>query len=155
VREERVSEINHIADHINISLTELIQKVDEEIGKAAAEVEKKVTGAEGRLAQAENRHSELMARREKRRQELGKSLWGQVFTFAVLLCGSNSGDSIQQLTSSMRQMRTSIEKGSFQPFNRSATFTTGISPFQAFQSFNRFAQFKTFSRILVTWKGSK
>ena len=70
VREERVSEINRIADHINLSLTELLQKVDEEIGKAAAEVENKVTGAEGRLAQAENRHAELMARREKRRQEL-------------------------------------------------------------------------------------
>ena len=70
VREERVSEINRIADHINLSLTELLQKVDEEIGKAVAEVEKKVTGAEGRLAQAENRHAELMARREKRRQKL-------------------------------------------------------------------------------------
>ncbi|MBI4527341.1 MAG: DUF3883 domain-containing protein [Deltaproteobacteria bacterium] len=70
VREERVSEINRIADHINLSLTELLQKVDEEIGKAATEVENKITGAEGRLAQAENRHAELMARREKRRQEL-------------------------------------------------------------------------------------
>jgi hypothetical protein len=70
VREERVSEINRIADHINLSLTELLQKVDEEIGKAAAEVENKITGAEGRLAQAENRHAELMGRREKRRQEL-------------------------------------------------------------------------------------
>lgn len=63
-------EIDRIADHINLSLTELLQKVDEEIGKAAAEVEKKITGAEGRLAQAENRHAELMGRREKRRKEL-------------------------------------------------------------------------------------
>ena len=70
VREERLSEVNRIADHVNLSLTELLQKVDDEIGKAAAEVEKTVVGAEGRLAQAENRHSELMARREKRRQEL-------------------------------------------------------------------------------------
>jgi hypothetical protein len=70
VRDERVVEIDRIADHINLSLTELLQKVDEEIGKADAEVEKKLTGAEGRLAQAENRHAELMARREKRRQEL-------------------------------------------------------------------------------------
>ena len=70
VREERVSEIERIADHIDLSLTELLQKADEEIGKAAAEVENKITGAEGRLAQAENRHAELMARREKRRQEL-------------------------------------------------------------------------------------
>jgi superfamily II DNA or RNA helicase len=70
VREERGSEINRIADHINLSLTELLQKVDEEIGSAAAEVDKKITGAEGRLAQAENRHADLMGRREKRRQEL-------------------------------------------------------------------------------------
>jgi hypothetical protein len=58
------------AEHINLPFTELLQKVDEEIGKAAAEVEKKVIGAEGRLAQAENRHAELMTRREKRRQAL-------------------------------------------------------------------------------------
>jgi hypothetical protein len=70
VRQERLVEIDRIADHINLSLTELLQKVDEEIGKAAAEVEKKITGAEGRLAQAENRHAELMGRREKRRKEL-------------------------------------------------------------------------------------
>ncbi|HEX9271315.1 MAG TPA: DUF3883 domain-containing protein, partial [Candidatus Binatia bacterium] len=70
VRQERIVEIDRIADHINLSLTELLQKVDEEIGKADAEVEKKITGAEGRLAQAENRHAELMARRENRRIEL-------------------------------------------------------------------------------------
>ncbi|MBI2350466.1 MAG: helicase, partial [Deltaproteobacteria bacterium] len=70
VREERLSEVDRIAAHIELSLTELIQKADEEIGRAAAEIEKKVPGAEGRLAQAETRHSELMERREKRRQEL-------------------------------------------------------------------------------------
>ncbi|MGH7802452.1 MAG: helicase-related protein [Thermodesulfobacteriota bacterium] len=70
VRSERVSEIDRIAEHINLSLTELLQKVDEEIGRAAAEVEQKVVGAEGRLAQAEARHAELMARRERRRVEL-------------------------------------------------------------------------------------
>ena len=53
-----------------MSLTELLQKADEEIGKIAAEVEQKLPGAEGRLAQAEVRHSELLARREKRRVEL-------------------------------------------------------------------------------------
>ena len=67
VREERLSEVDRIAAHIELSLTELIQKADEEIGRAAAEAEKKVVGAEGRLAQAETRHSELMERREKRR----------------------------------------------------------------------------------------
>lgn len=70
VRSERVSEIDRIAEHINFSLTELLQKVDEEIGRAASEVEQKVVGAEGRLAQAEARHAELMTRRERRRKEL-------------------------------------------------------------------------------------
>ena len=40
------------------------------IGYAAEEVDKKVVGAEGRLAQAEARHSEVLARREGRRMEL-------------------------------------------------------------------------------------
>jgi hypothetical protein len=70
VRGERVPEIERIAQHVELSLTELLQKVDEEIGKASAEVEQKVPGAEGRLAQAENRHAKLLARRERRRKEL-------------------------------------------------------------------------------------
>lgn len=70
VRAERLSEIDRIAEHVELSLTELLQKADEEIGRAASEVEQKVTGAEGRLAQAEARHAELLARRERRRQEL-------------------------------------------------------------------------------------
>lgn len=72
VRAERIHEIENIAEHIELSLTELLQKADEEIGRAASEVEQKVTGAEGRLAQAEARHAELLARRERRRQELGR-----------------------------------------------------------------------------------
>ena len=70
VRTERLLEIDRIAAHIELSLTELLQKADEEIGKLAAEVEQKLPGAEGRLAQAEARHSELLTRREKRRLEL-------------------------------------------------------------------------------------
>jgi len=70
VRTERRSEIERISAHIELSLTELIQKADEEIGKAAAEIEKKVAGAAGRLAMAESRHAELLARRDKRRKEL-------------------------------------------------------------------------------------
>jgi superfamily II DNA or RNA helicase len=70
VRRERQTEVDRIAAHVELSLTELLQKVDEEIGKAAAEVEQKVVGAEGRLAQAEARHADLLARRDKRRQEL-------------------------------------------------------------------------------------
>lgn len=70
MRSERLSEVDRIAAHIELSLTELLQRADEEIGRAAAEIEQKVTGAEGRLAQAETRHAELLDRREKRRQDL-------------------------------------------------------------------------------------
>ena len=72
VRFERLSEIERIATHVELSLTELLQKADEEIGKLASEVERKAPGAEGRLAQAESRHAELLARREKRRLELDR-----------------------------------------------------------------------------------
>jgi superfamily II DNA or RNA helicase len=72
VREDRLSEIDRIAAHVDLSLTELLQKADEEIGKADAEIQKKVQGAEGRLAQAEARHAELLTRRDKRRQELDR-----------------------------------------------------------------------------------
>ena len=70
VREERVAEVDRIATHVDVSLTELLQKADEEIGKANAEVEKGTLGAQGRLAQAEARHEELLARRDRRRREL-------------------------------------------------------------------------------------
>jgi superfamily II DNA or RNA helicase len=72
VRDERIHEIENIAEHVEFSLTELLQKADEEIGRAVSEVEQKVTGAEGRLAQAEARHADLLARRERRREELGR-----------------------------------------------------------------------------------
>ena len=70
VRSERLTEVDRIADHVELSLTELLSKADEEIGRAAAEVDDKAHGAEGRMAQAETRHTELLARRERRRQEL-------------------------------------------------------------------------------------
>jgi len=69
-RRERTAELDRIAEHVELSLTELLQRADEEIGRAGEEVQKGVPGAEGRLAQAENRHAELLARRERRRQEL-------------------------------------------------------------------------------------
>ena len=47
----------------------MLQRIDEEIGRAADEVASGVTGAEGRLAQAESRHAEVLARRERRREE--------------------------------------------------------------------------------------
>jgi hypothetical protein len=55
---------------VELSLTELVQRADDEIGRASEEIQKGVAGAEGRLAQAENRHADLMTRRERRRKEL-------------------------------------------------------------------------------------
>jgi hypothetical protein len=69
-RQERLTEVDRIAAHVELSLTELLQRADEEIGRASLEVERKIVGAEGRLAVAESRHAELLARRERRRHEL-------------------------------------------------------------------------------------
>ncbi|NLG01027.1 MAG: DUF3883 domain-containing protein [Lentisphaerae bacterium] len=69
-RAERLAEVERIAEHVELSLTELLQRADEEIGKASVDKGNGVPGADGRLAQAENRHAELLARRERRRQEL-------------------------------------------------------------------------------------
>ncbi len=70
VRTERLGEVVRIAEHVELSLTELLQKADEEVGKASAEVDRKAPGAEGRLAQAEERHQKLLTRRELRRADL-------------------------------------------------------------------------------------
>ena len=55
---------------MELSLTELLARADQEIGKAQEAMERGEQGAEGRLAQAEARHAELLARRERRRKEL-------------------------------------------------------------------------------------
>lgn len=70
VRSERLAELDRIARHVELSLTELLQRADEEIGRAAADAEAGLQGAEGRLSQAETRHAELLARRDRRRREL-------------------------------------------------------------------------------------
>ena len=70
VREERLTEVENIGEHVELSLTEVLQRIDQEIGRAAEEVENKVIGAEGRLARAESRHAEVLARRDRRRDEL-------------------------------------------------------------------------------------
>ena len=70
VRTERLAEVQRIGEHVELSLTEVLQRVDEEIGRAADEMSNGVTGAEGRLAQAESRHAEVLARRERRREEI-------------------------------------------------------------------------------------
>ncbi len=70
VREDRQDEVDRIAAHVELSLTELLQRADGEIGKASEDMEEGIAGAAGRLAQAERRHSELLARRERRREKL-------------------------------------------------------------------------------------
>jgi superfamily II DNA or RNA helicase len=70
IRNERLSEIERIVSHVELSLNELLQKADEEVGRAAEDVEKKLPGAEGRLAIADSRYAELLVRRDRRRQEL-------------------------------------------------------------------------------------
>jgi len=70
IRRERLAEIERIAQHVELSLTELLQRADEEIGRAQEAVDRGEQGAEGRLAQAEARHDELLQRRERRRKEL-------------------------------------------------------------------------------------
>jgi superfamily II DNA or RNA helicase len=71
-RQDRQAEVDRVGAHIELSLTELLQRADEDLGRAAAEVERQVVGAEGRLAQAESRHAELLARRERRRADLAR-----------------------------------------------------------------------------------
>ena len=70
VREERLAEVERISDHVELSLTEVLLRADEEIGRASDDLVNKIPGAEGRLAKAENRHAEVLARRERRRREL-------------------------------------------------------------------------------------
>ena len=72
VRAERLAEVDRITAHIELSLTELLQRADDEIGRAATEAEQKAQGAQGRFAQAEERHAKLLDRRERRRQELSR-----------------------------------------------------------------------------------
>ena len=69
-RAERAAETGRVARHVELSLTELLQRADDEIGRAAADAAEGRPGAEGRLARAEARHDELSARRARRREEL-------------------------------------------------------------------------------------
>ena len=89
-RRDRLTEIDRVAAHVELSLTELIQRADQEIGRAVDDVEEKLPGAEGRLAQAEVRHSELLGRRERRRLELERqralTLQGVERLASVLVC---------------------------------------------------------------------
>lgn len=72
MRRDRVAEVGRVSTHVELSLTELLQRADDEIGRAGSDVDQKLAGAEGRLAQAEARHSELLARRDRRRTDLNR-----------------------------------------------------------------------------------
>lgn len=72
VRKERFAEIERVKAHVDLSLTELIAREDERIGKAQQQVERGVEGAAGNLRQAEDRHAELLNRRQRRRDELAR-----------------------------------------------------------------------------------
>ena len=70
IRAERVAEAERIGEHVELSLTEVLQRADDEIGRASEDVAQGMAGAEARLAQVETRHAEALARRERRRDEL-------------------------------------------------------------------------------------
>ena len=99
VRNERLAEVNRIAEHVELSLTEVLQRIDDEIGRANEDVENNITGAEGRLAQAEVRHAELLARRERRRNEFKRqqtvSLQGVERLTSILVLPHPEGKSLQ------------------------------------------------------------
>ena len=70
IREERTEDIQRIVEHVELSLTEVLLRTDQEVGRAMEDIANQIQGAEGRLAQAENRHSVALERRERRRREL-------------------------------------------------------------------------------------
>ncbi|MFH0990330.1 MAG: helicase-related protein [bacterium] len=72
VRKERLEEIDRIERHVEISLTELLLREDQKIGKFTDEKEKGDALAPANLAKAEERHADLMKRRQKRRDELAR-----------------------------------------------------------------------------------
>jgi hypothetical protein len=69
-RQERLEEVERIAEHVDIALGELLERADLDVGRAMEAVQRGEQGAEGRLAQAEARHAELLQRRKRRRWEL-------------------------------------------------------------------------------------
>ena len=66
IRREREAEVKRIQEHIDLSLTELIRREDDKIGRFFDEAERGVEGAAGLLKMAEDRHAALFARRQRR-----------------------------------------------------------------------------------------
>jgi superfamily II DNA or RNA helicase len=74
VKAERVVEVERIRDHVEISLTELIARADQDIGRAEDEKARGIEGAAGRVAIAVEKHDELCRRRQRRREELERQI---------------------------------------------------------------------------------
>jgi superfamily II DNA or RNA helicase len=72
IRQERTAEVERVRAHVDWSLTELIGREDQKIGKLAEMAERNLEGAAGNLKQAEDRHAELVNRRERRREDLDR-----------------------------------------------------------------------------------
>jgi superfamily II DNA or RNA helicase len=72
VKAERVGEVERIREHVEISLTELIARADQDIGRFEEEKNRNVEGAAGLLKIATDKHDELCHRRERRREELDR-----------------------------------------------------------------------------------
>ena len=72
VRAERLAEIDRIAEHVELSLTEMLHRADQEIGRAHEDKENGVAGTDGRLVQAESDRDEVSVRRERRREEIAQ-----------------------------------------------------------------------------------
>ena len=70
IRKDRTAELQRIAEHVELSLTEVLRRTDLEVGRAQEEIDNGVQGSEGRKTQAETRHGEALNRRERRRREL-------------------------------------------------------------------------------------
>jgi len=70
VRADRMAEVERICQHVETSLTELIFREDQRIARLQEDVERGVEGAAGNLRQAEMRQTELIERRNRRREEL-------------------------------------------------------------------------------------
>jgi superfamily II DNA or RNA helicase len=72
VQRERVAELDRVAKHIEVSLTELISKEDEKLGRYEQDRTRGVEGAAGLVAQTMARMRELEDRRDRRRSELAR-----------------------------------------------------------------------------------
>ena len=52
IRKDRTEELQRIAEHVELSLTEVLRRTDLEVGRAQEEIDNGVQGAEGRKTQA-------------------------------------------------------------------------------------------------------